>query len=125
MKHYKADISVRRVGITTAPKIPPDHPNVRFSTCLHREGFPAADITEARQRAIYLVENPSTPEFTECLDFYFVPFKILEWHDWTDPIEPEGETQIHSCSSHPFLVGVFKWIVTLLVYEVDAPETYR
>lgn len=126
MKHYKADISVRRVGITTAPKIPPDHPNVRFSTCLHRESFPAADITEARQCAIHLVENPSTPEFTKCLDFYFgFPFKILEWHDWTDPIEPEGETQIHSCSSHPFLVGVFKWIVTLLVYEVDAPETYR
>ena len=134
MKHYKADISVRRVGIITAPRIPPDHPNVRFSSCLHREVFPAADITEARQRAINLVENPSTPEFLKCLDFYFVPFKILEWGDWTDPIEPEGsevvrsrssgwdasaETQIHSCSSHPFLNGVFKWIVTLLVYEVD------
>ena len=118
IKHYEADISVRRVGITTAPRIPPDHPNVRFSTCLHREGFPAADIAEARQHAIHLVENPSTPEFQECLDFYFVPFKTLKWHDWTDPIEPEGETQIHSCSSHPFLVGVFKWIVTLLVYEV-------
>ena len=117
MKHYKADISVRRVGITTAPKIPPDHPNVRFSSCLHREGFPAPDITEARQRAIALVENPSTPEFTECLDFYFVPFKTLQWGDWRDPIEPEGQTQIHSCSSHPFLVGVFKWIITLLVYE--------
>ena len=118
MKHYKADISVRRVGITTAPRIPPDHPKVRFSSCLHREVFPAADITEAQQHAINLVENPSTPEFLKCLDFYFVPFKILEWGDWTDPIEPEGETQIHSCSSHPFLSGVFKWIVTLLVYEI-------
>ena len=117
MKHYKADISVRRVGIITAPKIPPDHSNVRFSSCLHREGFPAPDITEARQQAIALVENPNTPEFLKCLDFYFVPFKTLQWGDWQDPIEPEGQTQIHSCACHPFLVGVFKWIVTLLVYE--------
>ena len=117
MKHYKADISVQRVGISTAPRIPPDHPSVRFSSCLHREGFPAADIAEAQLRAIALVENPSNPEFQKCLDFYFVPFKILEWKDWTDPIEPEGETQIYSCSSMPFLVGVFEWIVTLLVHE--------
>ena len=117
MKHYKADISVRRVGITTAPKIPPDHPNVRFSSCLHREAFPAPDITEAQQRAIALVENPSTPEFQKCLDFYLVPFKTLQWGDWTDPIEPESDRQIHSCSSQPFLVGVFKWIVIILVYE--------
>ena len=118
MKKYKADISIRRVGIATAPKIPPDHPNVRFSSYLHCETFPAADITEARQQAIALVENPSTPEFQKCLDFYFVPFKVLQWEDWQDPIEPEGETQIHSCKSQPFLVGVFTWIITLLVYEV-------
>ncbi len=117
MKHYTADISVKRVGIITAPKIPPDHPNVRFSSCLHREVFPASDIAEARQHAITLVENPNTPEFLKCLDFYFVPFKILQWQDWQDPIQREGETQIHSCSSQPFLVGVFTWIVTLLVYE--------
>jgi hypothetical protein len=117
MKHYKADISVKRVGITTAPRIPPDHPNVRYSSCLDREVFPATDITEARQRAIALVENPSTPEFLKCLDFYLVPFKTLQWQDWHPPIEPEGETQIHSCESHPFLVGVFKWIVKILVYE--------
>ena len=66
-----------------------------------------------------LVENPSTPEFLKCLDFYSVPFKILEWENWTEPIEPEGETQIHSRGSIPFLVGVFKWIVKILVYEVD------
>ncbi|RKU10814.1 hypothetical protein C6503_19200 [Candidatus Poribacteria bacterium] len=120
MKHYKADISVRRVGIITAPKLPPDHPNVRFSSCLHRETYPAADITEARQSAIALVENPNTPEFQKCLDFYFVPFKILQWQDWQDPIEPEGETQIHSCESQPFLVGVFTWIVKILIYEVEA-----
>ena len=118
MKHYKADISVKRVGITTAPRIPSDHPNVRFSSCLTREVFPAvSDITEARQRAIALVENPNTPEFQKFLDFYFVPFKTLQWQDWQDPIEPEGETQIHSCESQPFLVGVFKWIVKILVYE--------
>ena len=119
MKHYKADISVRRIGVITAPRIRLDHPGIRFSSCLHREVFPATDITEARQRAIALVEDPSTPEFLKCLDFYSVPFKILEWEDWTDPIEPEGETQIHSCSSHPILIGVWKWIVILLVYEVD------
>ena len=155
MKHYEADVSVRRVGIITAPKIPPDHPSVRFSSCLHREVFPACDITEARQHAIAFVENPSTPsrkspdtvtvwgasdEFLKCLDFYFVPFKTLQWEDWQDPIEsvgkvspqptgygehlfpptsPEGETQIHSCASHPFLVGVYKWIVKILVYEVS------
>ena len=82
MKHYKADISVRRVGVITAPRIPPDHPNVRHSSCLHREVFPAADITEARQRAIARVENPNTPEFLKCLDFYLVPFKTLDWGDW-------------------------------------------
>ena len=119
MKHYKADISVRRVGVITAPRIPPDHPNVRHSSCLHREVFPAADITEARQRAIARVENPNTPEFLKCLDFYYVPFKILQWENWQDPREPEGETQIHSCESQPFLVGVFKWIVKILVYEVN------
>ncbi len=119
MKNYKADISVRRVGIITAPSIQPLDPRVRFSSCLHREAFPAADITEAQQRAINIVENPSTPEFLKCLDFYFVPFKILEWEDWTPPVEPEGETQIYSCSSHPFLNGVFEWSVTLLVYEVE------
>ena len=70
MKHYKADISVRRVGIITAPRLPPDHPSVRHSSCLHREVFPAADISEARQHAIALVENPNTPEFLKCLDFY-------------------------------------------------------
>ena len=117
MKHYKADISVRRVNKTIGPLLLPDHPNVPFSSCLHREAFPAIDITEARQRAIALVENPNIAEFQKCLDFYSVPFKSLQWGDWTDPIEPEGETQIHSCSSHPFLVGVFKWIVIILVYE--------
>ena len=105
MKRYKADISVRRVGITTAPKLLPDHPSIRHSSCLTREVLPAPDIAEARQRAIALVENPNTPEFQECLDFYFVPFKILEWKDWRDPIKPEGETQIHSFESHSFLVG--------------------
>ena len=120
MKHYEADISVRRVGIITDPKIPPDHPSVRHSSCLHREVFPAADISEARQHAIALVENPNTPEFLKCLDFYFVPFKTLQWEDWQGPREPEGETQIHSCESQPFLNGVFnKWIVKILVYEVD------
>ena len=40
--------------------------------------------------------------------------------DWQEPREqPEGETQIHSCESQPFLNGVFKWIVKILVYEVD------
>ena len=119
LKHYKADISVKRVGITTAPRIPRDHSNVRFSRCLTRDIFPATDITEAHQYAIALVENPNTPELLECLDFYRVPFKILEWQDWQDPIEPEGETQIYSCESHPFLVGVFKWIVKILVYEAE------
>ena len=117
MKHYKADISVKRVGITTAPRIPRDHPNVRFSRCLTRVPYPAADITEAQQHAIALVENPNTPEFIDCLDFYLVPFKTLEWEDWQAPREPEGETQIYSCESHPFLVGFFKWIVKVLVYE--------
>ena len=119
MKHYKADISVRRVGVITAPKLPPDHPNVRHSSCLHREVFAAADITEARQRAIARVKNPNTPEFQKCLDFYYVPFKILQWENWQEPREPEGETQKHSCESQPFLVGVFKWIVKILVYEVN------
>ena len=117
MKKYKADISVKRVGITTAPRIPRDHPSVRHSSCLTREVLPAPDIAEARQRAIALVENPNTPEFQECLDFYFVPFKTLQWEDWQAPREPESETQIHSCESHPFLNGVFKWIVKILVYE--------
>ena len=120
MKHYEADISVRRVGIITAPRIPPDHPSVRHSSCLHREVFPAADITEARQTRHRTRQNPNTPEFLKCLDFYFVPFKTLEWENWQDPREPEGETQIHSCESQPFLNGVFKWIVKILVYEVDA-----
>ena len=119
IQKYKADISVRRVGIITAPKLPPDHPSVRFSSCLTREIFPAADITEARQRAIARVENPNTPEFLKCLDFYLVPFKTLDWGDWQEPREPEGETQIHSCESQPFLNGVFKWIVKILVYEVN------
>ena len=120
MKHYKADISVRRVGIITAPRLPPDHPSVRHSSCLHREVFPATDITEVQQRSINLVENPNTPEFLKCLDFYRVPFKTLDWGDWQDPREPEGETQIHSCESQPFLNGVFKWIVKILVYEVES-----
>ena len=85
MKHYKAKISVRRVGIITAPKLPSDHPSVRYSSCLTREIFPAADIAEARQHAIARLENPNTPEFRKCLDFYFVPFKTLEWGDWQDP----------------------------------------
>lgn len=118
MKHYKADISVRRVGVKTAPKIPPFHPSIRYSSCLTREMYTASDITEARERAIALVHNPNTPEFQKCLDFYFVPFKTLHWDDWQNPCESPNETQIHSCSSHPFLVGVFKWIVIILVYEV-------
>lgn len=118
MKQYKTDISVKRIGVSTAPKIPWDHPAVRFSRSLHREVFPALDITQARQSAIALIENPNLPEFQKVLDFYFVPFKTLEWNDWTDPTQPEGETQIHSCSSLPFLVGVFQWIVIVLVYEV-------
>ena len=77
IQKYKADISVRRVGIITAPKLPPDHPSVRFSSCLTREIFPAADITEARQRAIARVENPNTPEFLKCLDFYSFRSKRL------------------------------------------------
>ena len=119
-KYYKVDISVRRVGIITAPRIPPDHPNVRYLRTLTSEFFHAPDIPEARQRAIALVEDPNTPEFLKCLDFYLVPFKMLEWENWQDPREPEGETQIHSCESQPFLNGVFKWIVKILVYEVDA-----
>ena len=150
MKHYKADISVRRVGVITAPRIPPDHPNVRHSSCLHREVFPAADITEARQRAIARVENPNTPEFLKCLGFLLsFRSKRLTGENWQEPREPEGggkagicnevadgngvahrrrnaqhprfssETQIHSCESQPFLVGVFKWIVKILVYEVN------
>ena len=118
MKHYKADISVRRVGVETAPKIPPFHPSIRYSSCLTCEMYPASDIIEARERAIALVHNPNTPEFQKCLDFYFVPFKTLHWDDWQNPCEPPDETQIHSCSSHPFLVGVFKWIIIILVYEV-------
>ena len=132
MKHYKADISVKRVGITTAPKIRLTTQTSDFQVASIAKSFPAPDIAEARQRAITLVKNPSTPEFQKCLDFYCVPFKSLEWGDWTDPIEPEGsevvrsgssgwdasaETQIHSCSSHPFLVGVFTWVVQILVYE--------
>ena len=125
MKHYKAKISVRRVGIITAPKLPSDHPSVRYSSCLTREIFPAADIAEARQHAIARLENPNTPEFLKCLDFYCVPFKILDWEDWQGPREPEGETQIHSCESQSFLNGVFKWIVKILVYEVDANGNQR
>ena len=119
-KYYKVDISVRRVGIITAPRIPPDHPNVRYLRTLTSEFFHAPDITEARLRAVARVEDPNTLEFQKCLDFYYVPFKILQWKDWQDPREPEGETQIHSCESQPFLNGVFKWIVKILVYEVDA-----
>ena len=120
MKHYKAKISVRRVGIITAPKLPPDHPSVRYLRTLTSEFFHAPDITEVRLRAVARVEHPSNPEFLKCLDFYCVPFKMLEWEDWQVPREPEGETQIHSCESQPFLVGVFKWIVKILVYEVKA-----
>ena len=70
-KYYKVDISVRRVGIITAPRIPPDHPNVRYLRTLTSEFFHAPDITEARQRAIARVEDPNTPEFLKCLDFYY------------------------------------------------------
>lgn len=118
MTQYKADISVSRVGVHTAPRIPWHDRRIRFSSCLHREVFKAADITEARQSAIALVENPNHPEFQKVLDDYFVPHKLLDWNDWTDPTEPEYETQIHSCSSYPFLVGNFKWIVIILVSEV-------
>ena len=123
MNNYKTDISVSRVGVHTAPRIPWYHPDVRFASCLDRKVFEAADITEARQSAIDLVENPY-PELQKFLDDYFVPCKSLDWNDWTDPIEYENETgyqdttQIHSCSSYPFLVGNFKWIVIILVSEV-------
>jgi len=119
MKHYKADISIKRVGIITAPRIPADHPNVRFSSCLTRVPYPAADITKARQYAILLVEYPHTPNFQEILDSYLVPFRILKWEDWQDPREPESETHIHSCESQPFSVGLFKWIIKILLYEEE------
>ena len=117
MNNYKADISVSRVGVHTAPRIPWYHPDVRFASCLDRKVFEAADITEARQSAIDLVENPY-PELQKFLDEYLVPNTTLEWNDWTDPTELEYETQIHSCSSYPFLVRNFKWIVIILVSEV-------
>ena len=82
MKHYKAKISVRRVGIITAPKLPSDHPSVRYLRTLTSEFFHAPDITEVRLRAVARVEHPSNPEFLKCLDFYCVPFKMLEWEDW-------------------------------------------
>ena len=84
IQKYKADISVRRVGDITEPKLPPDHPSIRFSSCLTREIFAAADITKARQHAIARLENPNTPEFLKCLDFYRVPFKTLDWENWQD-----------------------------------------
>ena len=65
-----------------------------------------------------LVQNPNIPEFQKVLDSFFVPHKTLEWNDWQEPCESEGETQIHSCSSQPFPVRNFKWIVIILVYEV-------
>ena len=114
---YKVGVSVSRVGVHTAPKIPWNDPRIRFLSCLHRDVFEAVSITEARQFAINLVENPKVPEFQKVLDDYLVPCKILEWNDWTDPTERDGETQIHSCSSLPFLVGNFKWIVIVLIYE--------
>ena len=83
-KYYKVDISVRRVGIITAPRIPPDHPNVRYLRTLTSEFFHAPDITEARLRAVARVEDPNTPEFQKCLDFYYVPFKTLQWKDWQE-----------------------------------------
>ena len=79
MKHYKAKISVRRVGIITAPKLPSDHPSVRYLRTLTSEFFHAPDITEVRLRAVARVEHPSNPEFLKCLDFYCVPFKMLDW----------------------------------------------
>ena len=94
IQKYKADISVRRVGTITAPKLPPDHPSVRHSSCLHREVFAAADIAEARRNAIARVEHPNTPEFQKCLDFYYVPFKILQWENWQDlPREPQTKAK--------------------------------
>ena len=85
MNTYKADISVTRVGVHTAPRIPWHDPRIRFSSCLHREVFKAADITHARQSAIALVENPKLPEFQKVLDDYFVPCKLLDWNDWSRP----------------------------------------
>lgn len=123
MNNYKADISVTRVGVHTAPRIPWYDPRIRFSSCLDRGIIEAVNITEARQSAIDLVENPY-PEFQKFLDEYFVPYKILDWNDWTDPIAYENETgyqdttQIHSCSSYPFLVGNFINIVIIRVSEV-------
>ena len=118
MKNYQTKISISRVGVQTAPNIPHYHPNVRFLRGLYSKTFLATNPIQARQTAIELVENPNTPELQKVLDSWFVPFKTLEWNDWQDPVEPEEETQIHSCSSLPFLVGVFKWIVIVFVYEV-------
>ena len=119
MKHYEADISVRRVGIITAPRLPPDHPSVRHSSCLHREVFPAADITEARQNAIALVKYPNTPEFLNCLDFYSFRSKRSNGKTGKSRESPKARHRSIPAKANPFY-GVFKWIVKILVYEVDA-----
>lgn len=116
MGNYKLDISVARVGVSTAPAIPFDDPRIRHSSCLYREGFLAESAAVACSYARRVVENPSLPEFQKVLDDYFVPCKSLEWQDWTGPMSSESNG-IYSCSSFPFLVGNFWWIVIVLVEE--------
>ena len=105
MKHYKADISVKRVGIITAPRIPPDHPSVRHSSCLHREVFPAADITKARQHAIARVKNPNTPEFLKCLDFYSFRSKRLNGKTGKIQENPKAKHKSIPAKANPFSTG--------------------
>ena len=126
LKAYKTEISVRCIGSAINDlKLHSDHPLAHFLHCIYRNVFPTDNIGKARQFSIDIVEEPVPLAFERILDYYSVPYKTLEWGDWQKKSEPEDKKHIHSCSSLPFSVGVFKWTVEISVYEVKRKYLYQ
>ena len=123
-KYYKVDISVRRVGIITAPKLPSDHPSVRYLRTLTSEFFHAPDITEARLRAVARVEDPNTPEFLKCLDFYLFRSKRLNGKTGKSQENRKAKHKSIPAKANPFSSvfssGLSKSLSTKLTLTADS-----
>ena len=120
---YNAQVYYTRVG-KVVNDLPPEHPDVHYSTCLHSLDIEAPDVREAFNQVKEVIHNPSDEMLIKVLDDWLIPYKTIEWDENSYQRTTERqEATAHSCMSKTFTsANGDTWILKINITLIEGKE---
>ena len=128
---YNARVYYTRVG-KVVNELPPEHPDVHYTTCLHGIELKVPDIREAFNQVKEIIHNPTDEMFIKVLDDWFIPYKLIEWDENYYQRTPEAQAAsekfgegkpLYSCNSKTLKsANGDTWVLQITIKTLEGEE---